>query len=87
MNTLEIISQIVIFVTGPLAIWLSQTRDPEKQRWSSILGVFGQPFWLYAAFAACQWGIFVADIIYTYMWWTGVRNYWLRPESSHLETK
>jgi hypothetical protein len=79
------IDQFVIFVTGPAAIWLSQTRKPELEKWASLIGLFGQPFWLYAACMAAQWGIFSADILYTYMWWTGFRNWWIIPKSDKLK--
>lgn len=69
--------QIAIALTGVTAVWLSQDARPEWRRWSSILGLIGQPFWFYATWKAEQWGIFALCFLYTYSWARGFRSNWL----------
>lgn len=71
--------QIMIAVTGVAAILLTQQSNEALKKYASILGLAGQPFWLYSAYASEQWGIFVLCIFYTYAWALGVYNNWIKP--------
>lgn len=46
------IDQLGIMFTGATAIFLSQDKRASWRRWSSVLGLIGQPFWFYAAWSA-----------------------------------
>lgn len=69
--------QIAIALTGVTAIWLSQSEQGGFRKWACIFGLVGQPFWLYSAYTAEQWGIFVLCIFYTLAWFKGFRVHWL----------
>lgn len=71
------ISQILIGILGVTAILLVGRKD-KWQRWGYIVGLIGQPFWFYSAYANEQWGIFVLSLFYTYSWGQGVYNYWIK---------
>ena len=71
------IDQAAIALTGCLAIWLTNSDGPER-RYAPIFGLLGQPFWMYAAYSAEQWGILVLTIWYTAAWWRGFRTHWMR---------
>ena len=72
------IDQIMIGVTGTLAVYFSQTSNVKLKRWACILGLIGQPFWFYTTYTAEQWGIFILAFIYTAGWLVGVRTYWFK---------
>jgi len=73
------LEQLAIAIFGVTAIWLTQQSREEWKRYACLLGLLGQPFWFYAAWTAEQWGIFALCFAYTYSWWIGFRNHWLRP--------
>lgn len=68
------LEQIAISVFGVSAIWLSQDTKPLLRRIAPVLGLAGQPFWLYSSWTADQWGIFLLSIAYTVAWARGCRN-------------
>lgn len=70
------IDQIAIALTGATAVALSQDKREPVRRWACVFGMFGQPFWFYAAWTAEQWGILATCFLYTWGWWRGVRTYW-----------
>ena len=73
------IDQIGIAIFGVLAVALSQSERYERRRWACIAGLFGQPFWFFAAIQAGQWGIFFVNILYCAAWANGLFVYWIRP--------
>jgi hypothetical protein len=72
------IAQIAIMVFGSLAIYLVSRTD-KYQRWGYIMGLLGQPFWMYVTYTSEQWGILIMSIVYTYSWCNGIWNYWIKP--------
>ncbi|EHL24867.1 hypothetical protein KYG_00647, partial [Acidovorax sp. NO-1] len=42
------IVQTALAFLGPTAIWLSQSRSQQIQRWACIVGLIGQPFWFWS---------------------------------------
>lgn len=43
------IDQIAIALTGVVAIFLTQSSNPEHRRYACLFGMASQPFWFYAA--------------------------------------
>jgi hypothetical protein len=70
--------QIAIALTGAVAIWLSQQSNDRLKKYACLLGIIGQPFWFYATFKAEQWGIFALSFFYTYSWFVGFKNNWMK---------
>lgn len=72
------IVQLILVVTGVVAIWLTQQKNEAWKKYACIMGMIGQPFWFISAYQAEQWGIFIVCFGYTYVWWLGIRNHWLK---------
>lgn len=73
------IEQIVIAICGLSSVYLSQDRDPRRQRFACLFGLCAQPFWFYACWKAQQWGIVALAFVYTAGWARGVWNFWIKP--------
>ena len=72
------IGQIIIAITGVVAIFLTQSQNPNIQKHACLVGMAGQPFWIMAALETEQWGIFFLSVFYTVAWGQGIYNFWLR---------
>jgi hypothetical protein len=68
--------QVLVLVTGPTAIGLSQVRATE--RWACIVGLIGQAGWFHATWTAGQMGMFAASFVYAGMWLLGLYRHWIR---------
>lgn len=73
------IEQLVIAACGIASVWLSQSRRFTARRWAAPIGLLAQPAWLWAAWQAGQWGIFVLSIVYTAAWIRGIHTHWIKP--------
>lgn len=73
------LEQIVIALTGTVAVYLSQCESVNFRKYSSVFGLIGQPFWFYSAYSADQWGIFILCFFYTLSWAKGFYLYWIKP--------
>lgn len=71
-------TQYCIFILGILTSFLVNDPRVKWRRWGCVVGLIGQPFWIYSAIVAHQWGIFALSIFYTMMWWRGVYHQWVR---------
>lgn len=71
--------QVVIAITGAVAIWLANDEREALRKWACIFGLAGQPFWLHSSWLAEQWGILALTIVFTVAWGRGFHNHWLRP--------
>lgn len=77
---MEVFAQIVIALTGMVAIYLTQQSNEGIKKYASILGLIGQPFWYYTTLLNEQYGIFFLTLGYTYLWGMGFYNSWLKGE-------
>lgn len=71
------IDQIGIALTGVTAVFLTQSKHDRLRRYACLFGIAGQPFWVYSAWTAGQWGILALTLLYTFAWAKGVWNHWL----------
>jgi len=74
---MEILIQIIIFVTESVAMWLSQQPKVEWQKYAPIIGLIGEPFWIYDSYTNQSWGVLGLSLIYTYIWYVGLKTHWL----------
>ncbi len=72
------IAQIIIGITGILAIYFSQCSNTNLKKWACVAGCIGQPFWFYVTYTAEQWGIFTLAFVYAASWLIGVHTYWIK---------
>ena len=75
---MEIFSQLIIAVTGMVAIYLTQQSNEGIKKYAPILGLAGQPFWYCTTLLNEQYGIFVLTLGYTYLWGLGFYNNWIK---------
>ena len=72
------IAQFGIALFGVTAIWLASSATLSHQRWAPVFGLLGQPFWIWSAFSAQQWGVLALCVLYTAAWAKGFNRYWMR---------
>jgi hypothetical protein len=75
------IEQVGIALTGAIAIWLTQQNNNEWKRYACLFGMVGQPLWFYSAYQAEQWGILALTFFYTYSWYLGIKNNWIKDKN------
>ena len=68
--------QLLIGVTGGLAILFTQLKNQKLNKYAPVLGLLSQPFWFYTTWMHEQWGIFGLSFFYTYAWMIGIKNKW-----------
>ena len=71
------IDQILIGLTGGVAIWLTQDKRESVRRFACLFGLAGQPFWFYSSYDAEQWGIFALCFLYAWAWLKGFKIHWI----------
>lgn len=67
------INQIFILLFGCTSIWMIG----RKESWSKygfIIGLCGQPFWIYESIVNHQWGFLILTVWYIYSWSQGIYN-------------
>lgn len=71
-------NQILLAAFGLLAVYMSMVSiRPTHRRWAPVVGLCGQPFWLYATITAGQWGMVALCCAYTALYargaWKAIR--------------
>ncbi len=72
------IDQLVILLTGLPAIFITQCA-PRFMRWAPVLGLLGQPFWIYSSVHAHAFGMVIVNCLYTLAWAKGIFTHWIQP--------
>jgi len=75
---MDVFVQAWIALTGLTGVYLSQQGNEDLKRYACFFGLAGQPAWFYATISAEQWGILALSVFYTYAWFNGFRNHWMR---------
>ena len=60
------IAQLAILILSGSAIALIACRNPRMSRWGWIVGLAGQPFWIWETVRTGQWGMLLLSV------WFGV---------------
>lgn len=61
--------QFLIAVFGLATVYMSLVSSSLRhKRLAPVVGLLGQPFWLYATYTGGQWGMFVLCIAYTMLY-------------------
>jgi len=68
-------NQLMIAAFGLTAIWLAMGNWLPGRKWAPVIGLCGQPFWLFFAFQAGGWGILILTTAYTLVY---VRGIWVQ---------
>lgn len=73
------VEQIAIALLGVGAMLCMNMRDGTKwRRYGPVLGLLGQPFWIYTSVQHQQWGMLFINALYTAVWTMGIWQQWRR---------
>lgn len=67
--------QLALAFFGLTAMWLAMGRNARGRRWAPLVGLCGQPFWMWFAHGAQAWGLLVLSLAYTAVY---VRGAWVQ---------
>lgn len=79
---ISIIVQVFIAILGVTGIYLANDHRPHLRRYACLFGLAAQPFWFVSSWMTEQWGIFGLCFLYTWAWFKGFRNQWLKKDST-----
>lgn len=68
--------QLALAVFGLSALAMALGKNPRLRKWAPIVGLLGQPFWLWFALRVDAWGLFAISLAYTGVYVFGVRTQW-----------
>lgn len=74
--------QIIIFVSEVLAMWLTQQNNESLKKYAPIVGLIGEPCWLYSTYQTAQWGIFALSVVFMFIWAQGLYNHYKKGDYS-----
>jgi hypothetical protein len=70
-------TQLLLALFGLAAVYMSMvSTKPAHRRLAPVVGLAGQPFWLYATASGGQWGMFALCCCYTVLYARGAWNAW-----------
>ncbi|MDD5062639.1 MAG: hypothetical protein PHN44_10220 [Candidatus Marinimicrobia bacterium] len=72
--------QLIIAVLGIPAIVLVGKGEDRLRKWGYLVGLAGQPLWIWGTWLTRQWGILILAMIYIFVWGQGVWHYWVAPK-------
>lgn len=72
------ITQIAIVLFSCVSIWALSSR---RYRLGFILGLCGQPFWIWETYTSGQWGMFLVSLWFTFH---HARGWWLHTNRGSL---
>ncbi len=67
--------QFALALFGLTALWLALGRNPVAQKWAPLIGLAGQPFWLWFACRSEAWGLLALSAAYSFVY---VRGAWIK---------
>jgi hypothetical protein len=81
--------QLALAVFGLSALWLATGQSARGRRWAPVIGLCGQPAWLWFAVDAQAWGLFTLSLAYTAVYARGALLQWrtqtTRPRSAWFD--
>lgn len=66
-NRAENVSQTIIAIVGIIALWCLT----HKMLIGSVIGLVGQPFWLWSTYKKKQWGMLFLSAVYVFIYGEG----------------
>ncbi|MBU2549036.1 MAG: hypothetical protein KKB20_11520 [Proteobacteria bacterium] len=69
--------QVMILVLSGAAIWLVGRTEPWR-RWGFVVGLVGQPLWIWDTWRHEQWGILILSGWFLYAYGQGIWNFWVK---------
>lgn len=72
--------QLALAVFGLSALAMALGKNPRHRKWAPIVGLLGQPFWLWFALRADAWGLLTLSLAYTAVYVYGAQAQWWRAD-------
>ena len=72
-------TQLLIALFGLSSIWMAMGVNPRARKWAPIVGLCGQPAWMYFAWQTQGWGLGVLTLAYTAVYARGAWVQWKTP--------
>ena len=69
---LKILMQGWIALTSMVSIILITSPDSDAMALGFVIGLLGQPAWLYSTYAQRQHGMFIVSVVFTYSYLRGL---------------
>jgi hypothetical protein len=66
MSAFDLFVQAAIVILGGIAIYLLASKRGRVRRWGYVAGLASEPFWIWSAYFADQWGVIALAL-----WWSG----------------
>jgi hypothetical protein len=75
-----VITQFALAFFGLSALYMATGNNPRARRYAPIVGLMGQPAWLYFAYEVSAWGLMLLSLAYTLVYIRGAVLQWrLKP--------
>lgn len=68
--------QFALAFFGLTALWMATGHNTRSRRWAPVVGLCGQPFWLWFAISAQAWGLLVLSLAYSLVYIRGAYVQW-----------
>jgi hypothetical protein len=69
------ITQFALAFFGLTALYMATGTNASARRWAPIVGLCGQPAWLYFAYEVSAWGLMLLSLAYTLVY---IRGAWIQ---------
>jgi hypothetical protein len=69
-------TQFLLALFGLTALWLAMGNSVRERKWAPVVGLLGQPAWLYYAIQSKAWGLLIISIAYTPVYARGAWKQW-----------
>lgn len=70
------IVQLALAFFSLSALWMAMGKDAQSQRLAPLVGLAGQPFWVWYAFTAGAWGLLAISLAYSAVYARGAWVQW-----------
>lgn len=70
--------QLALAFFGLAALWMATGESVIARRWAPIVGLAGQPFWIWFAIRVSAWGLLALSVGYTAVYARGAFIQWRR---------
>lgn len=79
------IVQFSLAFFGLAALFMAMGTNARHQRWAPIVGLLGQPFWLWFSFTASAWGLLALSLAYSAVYARGAWVQWSEQVAKTLD--
>ena len=69
------IIQFIILVLSGFSIYCLNSKSDKIKFYGAVVGIIGQPFWLWTSWNSGQWAIGILSLWYMYSYYRGIRNF------------